>query len=240
MVAGNLSVPRPSMAFPEQETHGNRMRDTVMVVAGLRMRRQYRVNRPATKDAARTGPMSIDSPRHGAKGACACQRGGRSLRRVGRIRLRTTATCGPTLRRRPRRGWTGTCMPSPSSAAFPGRFSTTTIAAWCRASWRTGRASGRVSSAGSCRITSCATATGGRARGTTRARSRVWWASPGATSWCPLPRFASWEAFNLRLEEQCRSRQGDILRGHRETIERASGAGYGGHGRAAGYALRGL
>ena len=34
----------------------------------------------------------------------------------------------------------------------------------------------------------------------------------------PLPRFASWEAFNLRLEEQCRRRQGDILRGHRETI----------------------
>ena len=33
----------------------------------------------------------------------------------------------------------------------------------------------------------------------------------------PLPRFASWEAFNLRLEEQCR-RLGDILRGHRETI----------------------
>ncbi len=34
----------------------------------------------------------------------------------------------------------------------------------------------------------------------------------------PLPRFASWEEFNLRLEEQCHSRQGDILRGHRETI----------------------
>ena len=34
----------------------------------------------------------------------------------------------------------------------------------------------------------------------------------------PLPRFASWEAFNRRLEEQCRRRQGDILRGHRETI----------------------
>ena len=33
----------------------------------------------------------------------------------------------------------------------------------------------------------------------------------------PLPRFTSREAFNLRLEEQCR-RQGDILRGHRETI----------------------
>ena len=34
----------------------------------------------------------------------------------------------------------------------------------------------------------------------------------------PLPRFASWEAFNRRLEEQCRRRQDDILRGHRETI----------------------
>ncbi len=29
----------------------------------------------------------------------------------------------------------------------------------------------------------------------------------------PLPRFASREEFNLRLEEQCHSRQGDILRG---------------------------
>ena len=34
----------------------------------------------------------------------------------------------------------------------------------------------------------------------------------------PLPRFAGWDAFNRRLEEQCRRRQGDILRGHRETI----------------------
>lgn len=34
----------------------------------------------------------------------------------------------------------------------------------------------------------------------------------------PIPRFATWEAFNLWLEEQCRKRQGDILRGHTETI----------------------
>ena len=34
----------------------------------------------------------------------------------------------------------------------------------------------------------------------------------------PLPRFESWEAFNDHLEEQCRKRQGDILRGHRESI----------------------
>ena len=39
---------------------------------------------------------------------------------------------------------------------------------------------------------------------------------PGGTSW-PLPRFASWDAFNGHLEE-CRNRQGNVLRGHRESI----------------------
>ena len=34
----------------------------------------------------------------------------------------------------------------------------------------------------------------------------------------PVPRFPSWEAFNTSLEEQCRKRQADILRGHTETI----------------------
>ena len=34
----------------------------------------------------------------------------------------------------------------------------------------------------------------------------------------PRPRFASWDAFNADLEERCRKRQGDVLRGHRETI----------------------
>ena len=34
----------------------------------------------------------------------------------------------------------------------------------------------------------------------------------------PLPRFASWDAFNAYLEEQCRKRQDDVLRGHRESI----------------------
>ena len=34
----------------------------------------------------------------------------------------------------------------------------------------------------------------------------------------PLPRFASWEDFNVWLEAQCRKRQAEILRGHGETI----------------------
>jgi hypothetical protein len=34
----------------------------------------------------------------------------------------------------------------------------------------------------------------------------------------PLPEFASWDDFNTWLEEQCRKRQADMLRGHRDTI----------------------
>ena len=34
----------------------------------------------------------------------------------------------------------------------------------------------------------------------------------------PLPRFATWDDFNAWLEEQCRKRHADILRGHAETI----------------------
>ncbi len=34
----------------------------------------------------------------------------------------------------------------------------------------------------------------------------------------PRPRFASWDAFNVYLVEHCHKRQGDILRGHRESI----------------------
>ena len=34
----------------------------------------------------------------------------------------------------------------------------------------------------------------------------------------PIPRFASWEAFNAYLESRCRERQEDILRGHKATI----------------------
>ncbi len=40
----------------------------------------------------------------------------------------------------------------------------------------------------------------------------------------PLPRFASFEAFNEYLEQRCRERQGDVLRGHRESTPSASNA----------------
>ena len=34
----------------------------------------------------------------------------------------------------------------------------------------------------------------------------------------PIPRFADWDVFNDYLEEQCRKRQADILRGHKISI----------------------
>ncbi len=34
----------------------------------------------------------------------------------------------------------------------------------------------------------------------------------------PIPHFATWEAFNLWLEAQCRKRQSDVLRGHGDSI----------------------
>lgn len=34
----------------------------------------------------------------------------------------------------------------------------------------------------------------------------------------PMPRFADWDAFNDYLEDQCRNRQDDILRGHKTSI----------------------
>ncbi len=37
-------------------------------------------------------------------------------------------------------------------------------------------------------------------------------------SMVPMPRFASWDAFNDYLEEQCLKRQGYILRGHKTSI----------------------
>jgi len=34
----------------------------------------------------------------------------------------------------------------------------------------------------------------------------------------PIPRFATWDALNIWLAEQCRKRQVDVLRGHSDSI----------------------
>ena len=34
----------------------------------------------------------------------------------------------------------------------------------------------------------------------------------------PIPRFATWDALNVWLAEQCRKRQMDVLRGHSDSI----------------------
>ena len=117
-----------------------------------------------------------------------------------------------------RHGSTGTCTRSRSSARSRCRFSTTTTGAWCRGSSVTGRAGARDCSADSSRTTSSGTGTVAPARATTRGRVE------GLVGWSrrnfmvPLPRFASLEAFNEYLEQRCRERQGDVLRGHRERI----------------------
>ena len=100
--------------------------------------------------------------------------------------------CGEDLRR----GSTGMC-PSPP-AGFRNRFSTTKdplsgVAHSADGTRRRARLFG-----GFLRITSCAIVTGARARGTTRARWRVWLIFPGATS---LPLRARWEAFIARGAE---------------------------------------
>ncbi len=54
----------------------------------------------------------------------------------------------------------------------------------------------------------------------------------------PIPRFATWDAFNAWLEEQCRKRQADILRGQYRDDRRAARAGSGRDGRSAAGAVR--
>lgn len=43
----------------------------------------------------------------------------------------------------------------------------------------------------------------------------------------PIPHFPDWESFNAYLEEQCRARQGDTLRGHTEMIGVQTGRRHG-------------
>lgn len=53
----------------------------------------------------------------------------------------------------------------------------------------------------------------------------------------PIPQFPTWDAFNAFLEEQCRKRQSDKLRGESETIGERLQRDPGCHARLAGLAV---
>ena len=111
----------------------------------------------------------------------------------------------------------GTTEPLFFSAAFPNRFFTTTTSVWCRASCRMARGNERGRSAGCSPITSSRPLRpSGKGNDKGNVEGVVGYARRNFMT--PLPRFASWDAFNGHLEEQCRNRQGNVLRGHRESI----------------------
>ena len=56
------------------------------------------------------------------------------------------------------------------------------------------------------------------ARATTREKSRAWWATRGAISWCPYRPSRALTALNAHLERRCLERMDARLRGHAETI----------------------
>ena len=97
----------------------------------------------------------------------------------------TDALSRPTRRRPPRPSWTGTPQPSPSWAGCP-RASSTTIRSWrWRRCWETDAASAPGLSPSFSPTTCSRTGSAGPARATTREKSRAWWATSGATFWCP-------------------------------------------------------
>ena len=95
------------------------------------------------------------------------------------------ACFGPTRRRRPRRSAMATTRRLRSSAASPAPSCTTTPSWQSPASWAMGSGSERASSRNFNPTICSRTASAGRARATTRARSRDWSASSGGTSWSP-------------------------------------------------------
>ena len=105
-----------------------------------------------------------------------------------------------------------------SSAASPAPSCMTTPRWQSPASWAMGSGSERVSSRSSDPTICSRTGSAGRARGTTRARSRDWSAYSGGTSWSPSRCRELRGPQRCSRLEQCRRRQAARLRGHKETI----------------------
>ena len=137
---------------------------------------------------------------------------------MGNFPTRTTASWRRSRPRPPRRSSKAMCGRSPTSAACPRGYCTTTRRSQWRGSWAANSGSGRGPSP-SCRVTICSPiSSAARPGATTRARWKDWSVMRGGTSWSPIPRFSSWEALNAHLQEQCRKRRERRLRGHTETI----------------------
>ena len=91
----------------------------------------------------------------------------------------------PIRRRRPKHSAMATTRRLPSSAASPDPSCTTTPSWRLPGSWAMGSGSERASSRSFSPTICSRTGSAGRARATTRARSRDWSASSGGTSWSP-------------------------------------------------------
>ena len=165
-----------------------RLRDEHGYGGGITIVKDYVLERraAAARDVRAAAPRSRARAGRLRRGAGGDRRGGAQdpLLRDGpaaqRRRLRAGLSGGDdggVLRR-------ARCRRSRSSAACRGRSSTTTPSWRWRASWATARGSGRGCSASCSRITCSPIGSAGRARATTRARSRGWSASRGGTSWC--------------------------------------------------------
>ena len=97
--------------------------------------------------------------------------------------------------------------------------SCTTTPSWrLPGSWAMGSGSERASSRSFSPTICSRTGSAGRARATTRARSRGLVGFIRRNFLVPVPRAESFAALNDALAEQCRRRQAARLRGHKETI----------------------
>ena len=111
----------------------------------------------------------------------------------------------PIRRRRPKHSAMATTRRLPSSAASPDPSCTTTPSWRLPGSWAMGSGSERASSRSFSPTICSRTGSAGRARATTRARSRDWSASSGTNFLVPVPRAESFAALNDALVEQCRN-----------------------------------
>ena len=163
-----------------RDEHGYRRRDHDR--EGLRARAAPAAARDVRAAAARSGACA-GRLRRGAGGD---RRGGAEdpLLRDGPAAQRRLLRAGLSGGDARRPSATGTTSASPSSAGCRSRSCTTTPSWRWRGSWATGRGSGRGCSASCSRTTCSPIASAGRARATTRARSKGWSATRGATSWC--------------------------------------------------------